>query len=145
MTVLRRLMTKVEEQPNGCWIFTGHKNGRGYGVIWDRGAASAHRVAWRELVGPIPDGLVIDHLCRNRACINPDHMELVTNEENVRRGMRGEMSQQSWAAHCKRGHEMAGDNVGWINPKNGATPWRYCRECQRARMRAFRSRKKETS
>lgn len=86
-----RLWDNVDTiEPGRCWIWTGklHDGDRGYAKVRVAGQLrKAHRVAYELLVGPVPDGLVIDHLCRVRHCINPEHMEPVTNAENVRRGL----------------------------------------------------------
>lgn len=115
----------------GCWEWTASRTGAGYGKVWWRGALrQAHRVAYELLRGPIPPGLVIDHLCRNRACINPDHMEPVTNAENLRRGARGRMVTQ-----CAQGHAYTPENT--YLKGNGC---RACRTCRRDRDRARRRR-----
>lgn len=82
-----RLMAKVEQQPDGCWIYTGAIQPNGYGYFHlDGRMRYAHRVAYQLLVGPIPTGLDLDHLCRVRACCNPAHLEPVTRRENLLRG-----------------------------------------------------------
>lgn len=79
----------VEDPETGCWIWQRSKSPQGYGrrsVPGRKGPAPAHRVAYEQAKGPIPDGLVIDHLCRNPSCVNPNHLEVVTCAENTRRG-----------------------------------------------------------
>lgn len=126
--VLDRLMAKVIRRPSGCWEFTGYINPAGYGQIsdGDRQMRLAHRVAYRELVGPIPDGLTLDHLCRVRHCVNPEHLEPVTQKVNSLRA-------NTPKTHCVNGHEFTTDNV--YRKANGK---RYCRTCSIARSRARR-------
>jgi len=84
-----RLMSHVRFEPSGCWIWTGSLNGKGYGQMYWRGRVwAAHRVSYALLGGPLMDGLELDHLCRNRPCVNPDHLEQVTHRVNVVRGWR---------------------------------------------------------
>jgi hypothetical protein len=90
--VFERVMARVRVDESGCWIFTGALSTSGYGRV-GRGAraeglAQTHRVTYEHLVGPIPEGLDIDHLCRVRACCNPAHLEPVTRRENCLRGAR---------------------------------------------------------
>lgn len=138
-TVEDRVMPTVDERfwakvrPTGfCWEWTGFRNDDGYGGFFptnDVPAVLAHRHAYELLVGPIPDGLVIDHLCRVRHCVNPDHLEPVTIAENIRRGFAREAVRAAWQAkytHCRRrGHPMEGDNIMHSQGR------RRCRECMR--------------
>ena len=115
-----------------CWHWTGAASHDGYGRVYtERGVKYAHRVVWELLVGPIPEGLVIDHLCRNRSCVNPDHLEPVTRKENQR---RGQANQNIAKTHCKRGHEFTEENT-YIQPSTGK---RGCRRCKRDAMRKYR-------
>ncbi len=121
-----RLLTKIAmDAETGCWVWTGTKTSTGYGVIHEGGVDGgrrlrAHRVAYELFVGPIPEGLVLDHLCRNPLCVNPEHLEPVTIGENVRRGEPPNRTQ------CPRGHAYDDDNT-YRRPSGG----RVCRTCAR--------------
>lgn len=110
--------------PSVCWEWTGTRSAKGYGVF---SGVRAHRAAYELLVGPIPAGLTIDHLCRNRACINPAHLEPVTNRENILRG-ESPSAIHARASHCPKGHQYDGANT-WTDRRG----WRTCRECRRDR------------
>lgn len=130
--VLGQLARHFQIQPDGCWRWTGAKNERGYGrVTIAKVAAYAHRAAYTEAVGPIPDGLHLDHLCRNPSCINPDHLEPVTPLENTRRGV-GHGSE----THCPQGHPYAGENLYVHTDKRGYRR-RTCRTCKAEALRRF--------
>src|SRR5688572_22143418 len=97
---IERVLRRVTKTDAGCWIFNGYK-GSGYGRINTLGRVHlAHRVTFEHFVGAVPEGLELDHLCRNRACCNPAHLEAVTHVEYARRGTRGTL-----VTHCPAGHE----------------------------------------
>lgn len=125
-------------RPSGCWEWSGHKTDEGYGKVFGKdlcGATTkiAHRWMYECLVGPIPDGLEIDHLCRNRGCVNPSHLEPVTTRENVLRG-DGPPARNARKTHCRNGHPLTGDNVA--HP-GGNLNKRRCRMCYRAKNKRY--------
>lgn len=124
-----QFMARTEPGPNGCIHWTGNVL-RGYGRVTKNGGANerAHRVAYKLFRGPIPDGLVLDHLCRNKRCVNPEHMEVVTIGENVLRG--GSVpAQNARKANCVRGHPLVGGNLYTEMDRDGRTH-RRCRTCR---------------
>lgn len=127
-----RFWAKVDRggSPFGCWTWTAGTASNGYGSIRiDGRGALAHRVAYELLVGPIPDGLHLDHLCMSKLCVNPAHLEPVTLQENHRR----------WIAtltHCPRGHEYTEANTRV--QVTGTTTKRQCRTCGNERQRERR-------
>jgi HNH endonuclease len=95
-----------------CWLWTGARKSHGYGgiTVLGRRGRSAHRIGYELYVGPIPEGMTLDHLCRNRMCVRPDHLEPVSNTVNVLRGM-SPFAINARATHCVHGHEFTADNI----------------------------------
>lgn len=109
---LQRFFVKFVIQDDGCWIWRSSPHPRSYGYFYvdsERRSQLAHRVSYEHFRGPIPDGLQIDHLCRMGGCVNPDHMEVVTNRENTLRGTAGQ--HYSLRTHCKAGHPFDAENT----------------------------------
>lgn len=125
-----RFWSKVKKTKT-CWIFQG---AYGHGQFKLNGkSVMAHRYAWEITNGPIPDGLVIDHLCRTPACVRPSHLEPITQKENVRRGV-SIVAENAAKTHCKRGHEFTLENT---HLDSGGR--RRCRMCQKEGMRFLRA------
>lgn len=123
-----RLMEWVKIDPEtGCWNWQGGSTNDGYGLLGSGRDKNrlAHRRSYGMFIGPIPEGLQIDHLCKRRSCCNPAHLEAVTTRENMRRITK---------THCKRGHPLSGDNLKLV--KKG----RSCRACGLMHARAFEAR-----
>lgn len=121
-----RLFGRMVEDERGCWLWQGMQNGKGYGLLkFGRRRHYVHRVAYEFLIGEIPDGLVLDHLCRVPLCGNPYHAEPVTNAENLIRG-EGMPARNRRKTHCLRGHPLSGANLL-------VSGQRICRTCKRRR------------
>lgn len=122
--------------PDACWPWPYRVTADGYGVVSAYGGTrKAYRAAYTELVGPIPEGLHIDHLCRNKLCVNPRHLEPVTQQENNRR--RWEHDRRDT---CKHGHPWTPENTKVIRHRDGNTA-RWCRRCGIIRTTEHRRRK----
>lgn len=134
-----RLMSKVQFTAYGCWEWNGYVDPKGYGRMGVyRRVEQAHRMAYVLFVGPIPEGLEIDHLCRNRRCVLPEHLEAVTRKENMRRGLQSHTAGRNCGVtipvphnalktHCPRGHSYA--EHAWRDTYG----WRRCLACKRER------------
>ena len=124
---------------DGCWEWTAYKTPLGYGQV-RRGVnmTTAQRAVYEALVGPVPDGLELDHLCRNPSCVRPDHLEPVTHQENMRRGDAGLLNASK--THCVRGHLLDAENLR-VRPDGR----RQCRECQRVLDRDWHKEKRRGS
>lgn len=137
-----RLADRIDaEGPCWEWIGTIRRNGYGTFQTYDAGtkrttAHLAHRIVYTELVGPIAAGLDLDHLCRNRRCVNPDHLEPVTRAENLRRASIGVQAgaRQRARTECAQGHPFTPDNT--FTDRRG---WRSCRECRRSSDRRYKA------
>lgn len=128
-----RFMPKVKVT-EGCWNWTAATNEKGYGVFRLRARRNqlAHGASYEHFVGPVPDGLVLDHLCENPRCVRPDHLEPVTNAENRRRAR---------VTHCLRGHPYPLESV----TRPSGTPLPGCLECIREHQRRYRRERRKLS
>lgn len=118
-------------EETGCWHWNGAHTHSDYGHLGVKGKMwKAHRYAYTMIVGPIPEGMSLDHLCRNRRCCNPAHLDPVTHKENCSRGNNG--INMAMKTHCPQGHAYEGDNV-YYRPGGG----RSCKTCTRERGRVY--------
>lgn len=136
--VFRTLAERFDEKVirgDGCWAWTGFVDKRGYARLREGGRRSpvlyGHRYSYERFVGPIPEGLELDHLCRNRACVNPSHLEAVTRRVNQLRG-NAPMMVVHRSGRCARGHERTPENT-YFHRDGRAAYCKVCRELRRAR------------
>lgn len=131
-TPAERFYEKVEQPPYSaaCWIWTAAQYSNGYGCMsWEKALTGAHRVSYIIHNGPITDGLQVLHRCDNKRCVNPEHLFLGTQKENLADMVEKGRCWQTKKTHCRRGsHPLSGDNL-YINPTSGA---RVCLACQKA-------------
>lgn len=122
------------EKTGTCWIWKGNAfQSTGYGkIVIEKKHLLTHRLAYELLIGPIPEGKEIDHLCRIRLCCNPLHLEAVTHRENVVRG-NSAASRNAKKTHCVHGHLLAGDNL----IKSGKRKFRKCRTCNQEKCKLY--------
>lgn len=137
-TLLERFSEKYMPEPmSGCWLWIAAIDPAGYGRIGDRRKVHyAHRVSYQAHKGPIPAGLDLDHKCRVRSCVNPDHLEAVTHLENIARGDWGG-KRNSRKTHCPQGHEYTPENTIVAKPTT-RNPFRTCRICRNKYVNALR-------
>lgn len=129
------------DKSEGCWLWLGSTANNGYGAFGLRRdqMVAAHRYAYSLLRGPIPLGMVIDHLCRNPSCVNPEHLEVVTNKENILRGI-GPSAENAKKQVCKHGHPFTSGNT-YVHVHRGKRK-RLCRICRREAYGRFVLRQK---
>lgn len=142
LATIRELVERASspEPTTGCWLWLGEVNSEGYGRLWlgvQRQRTQAHRASYEAFRGEILPGLTIDHLCRVRCCVNPAHLEPVTQRTNTLRGT-SEIAQNARKATCSRGHELVGENL-YV----GADGHRRCRACTALKSREHYERNRE--
>lgn len=133
-TTIERFEAKIE-RTDTCWLWTAARSDTGYGSFGVGGkVVNAHRFAYELWIGPIPEGMQIDHLCRVRRCVNPTHLQVVTQAENIRRG-ESPSARLHRAGVCSRGHALVGPDADVYVRKEGKP---MCRRCTRERRAAKR-------
>ena len=129
MRVAFNLRVAKGATPDECWLWMASRNTAGYGRMqFNYKHHVAHRLSWELHVGPIPDGLVIDHLCRNTSCVNPAHLEPVTDRVNILRGT-APTAEAARKTHCPKGHAYAGSNLKMYKG------FRMCATCKKVQAR----------
>jgi len=136
-SLVQRFFEKVQVRHVGCWVWTATRIRKGYGHFHTNGGmVTAHRMAYELLTGPIPEGKTLDHLCRNRICVRPDHLEPVDMRTNILRG-NGLAAQNARKVSCPVGHQLIGENL--YRHKDGR---RECLSCRRESLRRAAARQR---
>lgn len=134
MPITERLQRRTQVEPGGCWLWTGPISNRGYGLLNTKHKSQlVHRASYEVHRGPIPGGMTLDHLCRVRHCLNPEHLEPVTAQENILRSPFTMASRWARRTSCVNGHVFTPENTMWV--KTSRSPGkrhRTCRICHRA-------------
>lgn len=137
LTEGERIQRKIQVNEDGCWIWQGKLNNLGYGTYKRK---SAHRMVYQYYKGAVPEGLELDHLCREPSCVNPDHLEAVTHQVNMSRGFTGRAEHLAkmhrLKTHCKEGHEYSPENTR-IETINGVFRARRCKQCDINKSRRY--------
>lgn len=151
LTTEERFWQKVQKahSENGCWLWQNYLDKDGYGHFWigsridkSRRPIRAHRFAYELLVEPIPPNMTIDHICRHRNCVNPNHLRILSKGENMLAG-NNIQAQNKRKTHCKRGHPLKGRFLQIVY--RGDRIERHCRECKRLWMAEYRTSKRLNS
>lgn len=132
MNVLDRFFNKIEVDANGCWLWIAYLDRDGYGRFRDAKSKKvyAHRFSYEYFCGLIQEGMVIDHICRVRNCVNPKHLRCVSVRDNVLKNSRSKQALNKVKTVCKNGHSFNSENTG--TDKRGD---RYCKQCARDRSK----------
>ena len=141
--VAERFAANYIERDSGCWEWTAGLTGAGYGAFYPESRqVGAHLWAYEQTYGRVPQGLVVDHMCGNRACVNPEHLRAIGRGANVLASSKSRAGENMRKTHCLNGHALAGDNlIIKPNARNpDLRPWRQCRTCENQRKRARRAR-----
>jgi hypothetical protein len=132
MEMKDRLDKFIQAVPfSGCWIWMGHVDKDGYGKIDN---TTAHKAAYRQLIGEVPDGMELDHRCEVRCCVNPSHLNIVTPKKNKELTLERGRHFQRNMTHCEKGHPFSGENL-YINPNNNK---RICRACSAVSQKKYK-------
>jgi len=127
-----KILANITRDKNGCWVWNGYTKGWYANISVDGKSKKAHRVSYEAFVGPIPDGKQIDHLCRNKSCVNPTHLEPVSQRENILRS-DSMPAKNVLKTHCYKGHEFTGENTYRDREGN-----RSCKACKKELNRLYK-------